>query len=172
MMMMMMMINWYPKLAYQLSIDMCSETWLLSAQLEGDGKKSYVGSKHFPGAVLTLLNSQARSWENKGWFLRRTGLSQSTSIHTTACPALKREYDDEDTRRRSPRVKGARPAKEYPRGSPSRWQRPTCSSQAAADPRPHTGDSSAASQLRLELIIVPTDYLLMYTVVNNKLIII
>ena len=109
MMMMMMMINWYPKLAYQLSIDMCSETWLLSAQLEGDGKKSYVGSKHFPGAVLTLLNSQARSWENKGWFLRRTGLSQSTSIHTTACPALKREYDDEDTRRRSPRVKGACP---------------------------------------------------------------
>ena len=36
------------------------------AQLEGDGKQSYVGIKYFPGAVLTLLNSQARSWEKKG----------------------------------------------------------------------------------------------------------
>ena len=85
--------------------------------------------------------------------------SQSTSIHTTACPARKREYDDEVARRRNPRVKGARPAEddEYPRGSSSGWQQLARSSQAAADPKPHNGDSSAASQLRLELIIVPTE---------------
>ena len=45
-------------------------------------------------------------------------------------------------------------------------------SNPIADPRPYTGDSNAASQLRLELIIEPTENLLMCTVVNNKLIII
>ena len=66
------------------------------------------------------------------------------SIHTTACPARKWEYDDEVARRRSPRVKGAYPAEddEYPRGSPSGWQRPARSSQAADPTRPQAQQAS------------------------------
>ena len=109
------------------------------AQLDGEGKQSYAGN--FPRDLLTQLNSQARAWENKGYHhfilvedgpviikcdkcgasLSCSNPSQSTSIHTTACTARKREYEDAVARRRSPRGKGARPGEddEDPGGSPS-----------------------------------------------------
>ena len=84
------------------------------------------------------MNYQGHAWENKGYHhfilvedgpviikcdkcgasLSCSNPSQSTSIHTTACTARKREYEDAVARRRSPRGKGARPG-EDPGGSPS-----------------------------------------------------
>ena len=54
------------------------------AQLDGEGKQSYVGNKYFPRDLLMHLNSQ---WENKAIitsFLWRTGLSSSNT--TSAAP--------------------------------------------------------------------------------------
>ena len=93
---------------------------------------------NLPEGSVTHLNSQACAWENKGYHhfslvedgpviikcdkcgasLSCSNPSQSTSIHTTACTARKREYEDAVARRRSPRGKGARPG-EDPGGSPS-----------------------------------------------------
>ena len=78
------------------------------------GQAKLRGKQIFPEGSVTHLNSQARAWENKGYHhfilvedgpviikcdkcgasLSCSNPSQSTSIHTTACTARKREYED------------------------------------------------------------------------------